>query len=144
MFSGVGSGRDTIAPQKFGQGRGLGFLLTPLARTDFLQELAEAELALAFGRTAQGRDADCVDAVAFVLEVAAITRLGALQATGVIIRRLDAVDTIRRSSTRHHETKQYAQKQNAPFSDLLPHFHTSLVYGALSLFDGFFGCTPIS
>lgn len=107
---GGGGGRDAIAPQKFGQRRGLGFLLAPLARADFLQKLAEAELALAFGSTAQSGDAGRVDAVAFVLEVAAITRLGALQAAGVVICRLDAVDAVRRSATGHYKAKQHTQK----------------------------------
>jgi len=95
-------GRDAIAPDQFGERFGLGFLLSPFTSTDFLQQLALSNLALALGWNALGRDAHAQHTVALELEVAAIARLFALEAAGVVVGELDAVFALTTAPTRGH------------------------------------------
>jgi hypothetical protein len=113
-----GNRRDTIAPQQFFERDGLGFLFAPLARTDLLEQFALSDLALALGRCALRDDACPRDTIPFVLQVAAIAILAALQTAWVVVRRLDAVDALPAPAARDDaETKPH----NPPYQSDLSH-----------------------
>lgn len=126
-----------IAPQKLRQWGGLGFLLSPFAGSDFLQQLAGADLALALGRIARICDTSLVDAVALKLEIAAITRLCTLEAAGVVLADLDSIRTFGLfASAGHRPTHQQPTQPyhpSKPAGPLFAHLSSSKVLSVVFL-----------